>query len=96
VKFNGAVLTVTTGATTLSVTGMLAGLPVAPTEVTVTEPLYIPAVVRLDRTDWLSDTLMEDGIVPLAVDESHEPPPVVEELVVKLNPEVPEMLTDCA
>ncbi len=75
---------------------MLVGLPVAPVAVTVTDPLYMPAVVNPDRTDWFSDTLMEDGIVPLGVDESHEPPVAVVEAVVKLVPDVPEILTDCA
>lgn len=42
------------------------------------------------------ETLTDPGTVPLGVAESHDPPEFVEDEVVKLMPEVPEMLTDCA
>ncbi len=74
----------------MSVTGMPAGLPVTPAEVTVTVPLCGP-VDRADRPAALSDTLMDVGTVPLGVAESQEEAAPVE--VVKLTPVVPEMLT---
>ena len=77
----------------MSVTGMPAGLPVTPAEVTVTVPVCWPAD-RADRPAALSDTLMDDGTVPLGVAESHADAAPVD--VVKLTPVVPEMLTFCA
>jgi hypothetical protein len=68
---------------------MAAGLPAAPVEVTVTVPLYVPAV----RVAAFTDTLIEDGTAPLAVAESQDAAPVE---VVKAIPDVPVMLTGCA
>lgn len=90
VSFDG--VTVNEGAVTLSVTGIVAGLPAAPLEVTVTEPLYAPAE-RPDKPAALIDTLIEDGTVPLEVAASQAVPPVE---VVNEIPDVPVTLTDCA
>jgi hypothetical protein len=80
-------------ALTINETGMMAGLPAAPLEATVTEPLYVPAA----RPVMFAITLMEPGTVPLAgVADSHEPPDVVAEAAVKVIPDVPVMLTACA
>ena len=82
-------LAVNVAAVTLSVTGMLAGLPVAPVDVTVTAPVYIPAVRPVVLIEMLTD---DDGeTVPLpGVAESQEDPPLE---VVKEIPGVPVMLT---
>ena len=79
---------VNTGAVTFSVTGMPAGLPAAPAEVTVTVPLYVP----VDRPDGVTEMLTDDGTVPLGVAESHPDAAPVE--VVKEIPDVPVTLTD--
>jgi hypothetical protein len=81
------------GAITLRITGIAAGLPTAPVEVTATEPLNVPAVVR---PAVLIETLMEDGTVPPGVTDSHDPPETVDAEVVKLMPTVPEIFTGCA
>ena len=75
-KLSGVVFTVMVGAVTLRVTGMTAGLPVAPMEATVTVPLYIPAD-RPDKTDEFIDTLSDEGTGPPGVAESQAPPVVV-------------------
>ena len=80
-------LAVSTGAVTFSVTGMLAGL--APAELIVTVPLYVPALKPL----VLIAMLTGDGTVPLGVAESQAAVPVE---VVKAIPDVPVTLTDCA
>ena len=85
-------MAVNTGAITFSVTGMLAGLPVAPLEVTVTVPVCGPTE-RPAKPAGLMDTLTDDGTVPLAVADSQADAAPVE--VVKEIPDVPEMLTDC-
>ena len=81
---------VSVGAVTFSVTGMVLGLPAAPVDVTVTEPLYDPAA----RPAGLTETLTGAGTLPLGVAASHEPPVLVLAAVVKLIPEVPAILTD--
>jgi hypothetical protein len=70
---------------------MLAGLPPAPADVTVTVPVYFPAL-RLESPALLIETLMDDGTVPLAVAESHADAAPVE--VVNASPDVPVILTD--
>jgi hypothetical protein len=74
---------------------MVAGLPPAPDEVTVTVPLYWPAA-RPERAAALMDTLMEDGTLPLGVAASQLAPPEEVTEVVNEIPDVPVMLTDCA
>jgi hypothetical protein len=93
VKLRGDGPAVNTGATTFSVTGMVAPLPVAPVEFTVTEPVYCAAVVR---PAVLIEMLTFDGTVPLIVAASHEPPELVAGLVVKLIPGVPVTFTSWA
>ena len=77
----------------MRVTGIPAGLPVAPVEVTVTVPLWGPTE-RAARPAGLIDTLIELGTVPLGVAESHADAAPVS--VVNEIPEVPVAFTDCA
>ena len=72
---------------TVRVTGTVAGLPVAPGDVTVTLPVYVLA----GRSEGLTDTVMLPGTVPL-VAESQETPPFEAVYVI---PEVPPILTAC-
>jgi len=89
VSEDGAAVSVTP--VTLRVTGIVAGLPEAPVDVTTTEPVYEPAA----RPVVLTEMLIGEGTVPLAVAESHDPPVVVVALVVKPIPLVPAIFTDC-
>jgi len=83
-------LAVNVAPVTLSVTGMLPGLPVAPVEVTVTVPVCCPTD-RPARPAGLMDTLMDCGTVPLAVADSQADAAPVD--VVKAMPAVPLMFT---
>ena len=68
---------------TTRVTLLLTGLPVAPDEVTLTVPVYVPAA----KPDGLTDTLTApDEVLPLAGPaDNHVPPEVVDTAVVKLS-----------
>lgn len=76
---------------TFRVTGMVAGLPLAPAEVTVTVPVNVPAVVN---PAVLIPMLRLLGTVPPVAGDAVSQVWLVEE--VKAIPDVPEILTDCA
>ena len=74
---------VTVALLTTRLTLVITGLPVAPAEVVVTVPLYVPAVKPAGLTETPTDP---DVVLPLAgVAESHEPPVVVATAVVKFK-----------
>lgn len=79
--------------TTVRVTGMVMGLPVAPAAVMTTLPLYVP----VESEPTVADTVTVPGVEPLAgVAVSQLPPLVVEAEVVKLmTPGVPVTETVC-
>jgi hypothetical protein len=89
-------LAVSVGPVTLNVTGIMAGLPAAPVEVTVTVPLKLPGVVRPVVS---IETLTEPGtVVPLGVATSQVPPEgvVTAAEALKLIPDVPVTFRDLA
>jgi len=63
---------------TTKLTLVVAGLPVAPEDVTVTVPLYVPAA----KPDGFTDTLTVPGVVPLVGVADNQDPV---EVAVKLN-----------
>ncbi len=84
-------LAVRLGPVTMSWTGMIAGLPAAPGDVTVTVPLKVPGVVS---PLVLTEMLTVDGTVPLLGVAESQLPPAAD--VVKLIPDVPPILTGWA
>jgi hypothetical protein len=81
-------------ATTLNVTGIVIGLPVAVGAVMVTVPLYWPTA----RLPAFAEICMVPGVVPLAgVAASQGPPVAVAVPTVKfIGPGVPDTVTVCA
>ena len=68
---------------TTSVTVVVVGLPVAPEDVTLTVPVYVPAAKPDGFTETLSDP---EVVLPLAgLADNQDPPDVVATAVVKLN-----------
>jgi hypothetical protein len=81
------------GASTVSETGIVIGLPVAPAEAMVTVPLYVAGVIPLAFT--VTETL--PGVLPLAGETDSQLPLVVVAVAVKFkDPGVPVTEMVCA